>query len=367
MTTDKTGSAMNPNPNAEVVDGFRPGPAFRRLRTIAFSCIMAVSFVWTVLLFVEMYIRWTLSDPLQRGLVLVMSIINAGTVLVLIALIILPFRVWLDAARMLLLLVAQGGIAGGYSALSSQFTCPDTSRDGKGICRLLNMYIILGSWVPPALLLVYSACLLTAYTVYRRRLKQDVEVASISITNEKPTLPRGSVLPFMHPPPSSATTTSHFLGPIHKSLPPPSPIYPSGPPRGPIYPSGPPPAPFYLSAPPPGPYRGPPHVDRRVSANPSLSTNATSRRMSSNPRTPTGNINAPGRQSRPSRQSSLPPSAVAPSVVAPYVPSGMTDEGRRKDSMASVSEYSQNSSRSSTRTTLTKPVPLEKYEHAYAY
>lgn len=30
------------------------------------ACIMTVSFAWTVLLFVELYLRWTISDGLQR-------------------------------------------------------------------------------------------------------------------------------------------------------------------------------------------------------------------------------------------------------------------------------------------------------------
>ena len=37
---------------------------FLFLRVIAI--IMSVSFVWTILLFVELYVRWNISDTLQR-------------------------------------------------------------------------------------------------------------------------------------------------------------------------------------------------------------------------------------------------------------------------------------------------------------
>lgn len=334
----------------EVVDGFEPGPAFSRLRTIAFSCIMIVSFVWTVLLFVELYLRWTVSDSLQRGMVVVLSVINAGTVILLIVLIILPFRVWLDTARLALLIVAHGGTAVGFTIWSPKFTCPSaTTTDEDATCRLLNLYILLGSWVVPGLLLVYAACLSTAYTVYRKRM--DAAATGQYIDEEKAAASRGSVLPFMHPPTSSGAptpTTTHFLGPLHQSLPPPGPIYPSGPPPVPIYPFGPPTGLIYPSGP-PGP------------KSPS-GLSPTDRRMSINPHLSVGDASASKRtSSRPSQHISL-----AASVVSVPPLAAMADERRRKDSLVSLSEYSQSSgSRSSGRVTLTKPIPLSKLENAF--
>ena len=191
---------------------------------------------------------------------------------------------------------------------------------------------------------MYGVCLTTAYYIYRRRLVESSRSRSLSIDIEKANTNRGSVLPFMHPPLSSVpSTTTQFLGPVHPSLPPPGPIYPSGPPPLPFYPSGPPRGPYYAM--------GSPTADRRMSANRRISVDAPRSISDASRRT----------SSRPSRHTSMVPSVAGQPqfLTAPPV------ERQRKDSMVSaVSEYSQQS-RSSARVTLTKPIPLSKFEHAY--
>ena len=214
---------------------------------------------------------------------------------------------------------------------------------------------------------MYAACLTTAYVLYRRRLNRDPMETPFDVEKTQSSRgSRGSVLPFMNPPPSSApSTTTQFLGPIHASLPPPpGPIYPSGPPSvGYVYPSGPSlGGPIFRPGPSAGPFTpsiGPPPTpaDRRRS----MSAN---RRMSTNPPVPPPPVSTSDttakRASRPSGHTSMAPSVSAHSLDV----SAVINERRRKDSMASVSEYSQNS-RSSGRVTLTKPMPLSKFEHAF--
>jgi len=75
------------------------------------------------------------------------------------------FRTWLDAARLLLLLVCHIGIAASFVIWNPTISCPgdsgslcyysdtflliDIQAPDSRICRLLNVYIIVASWVPP--------------------------------------------------------------------------------------------------------------------------------------------------------------------------------------------------------------------------
>ena len=80
----------------------------------------------------------------------------------------MKFRIWLDAARLLLLLVCHIGIASSFVIWNPTIPCPDDSGssyyysglflltdiqapNSRHVCRLLNVYIIMASWVPPLL------------------------------------------------------------------------------------------------------------------------------------------------------------------------------------------------------------------------
>lgn len=78
------------------------------------------------------------------------------------------FRTWLDGARLFLLLICHIGIAASFVVWSPTIPCPDDSEslrycecifslrnvqapDDQRICQLLNVYILMASWVPPSL------------------------------------------------------------------------------------------------------------------------------------------------------------------------------------------------------------------------
>lgn len=79
------------------------------------------------------------------------------------------FRTWLDAARLFLLLICHIGTATSFTIWNPTISCPDDSGsschysdlfvfltdipapDSRGVCQLLNVYIIMASWVPPLL------------------------------------------------------------------------------------------------------------------------------------------------------------------------------------------------------------------------
>lgn len=78
------------------------------------------------------------------------------------------FRTWLDAARLLFLLICHIGMAASFAIWNSSSSCADDSEpscycsdvfvltdiqapDSLGVCHLLNVYIIIASWVAPLL------------------------------------------------------------------------------------------------------------------------------------------------------------------------------------------------------------------------
>ncbi|KAF7966085.1 hypothetical protein HWV62_40198 [Athelia sp. TMB] len=72
------------------------------------------------------YARWQFFDRAEKSCVVVLLLVNTINVIALPVLIIRQFRVWLDAARMMLLLMINIGIAGFFSYYNSRFQCPDS-------------------------------------------------------------------------------------------------------------------------------------------------------------------------------------------------------------------------------------------------
>ncbi|KAI9574169.1 hypothetical protein HD554DRAFT_2045019 [Boletus coccyginus] len=122
-------------------------PLFFRIRTVTFTIIMLFSFLWLVLLSVEMFARWSVSDEISHSLMILFFLTNTTTLILLPILILVPFRVWLDAARLLLLLVLQAG-----SAVANTYW----TSAGIGVCQVIDVYTMLACWIVPAILVFYS-------------------------------------------------------------------------------------------------------------------------------------------------------------------------------------------------------------------
>ncbi|KAF8503616.1 hypothetical protein F5888DRAFT_1663735 [Russula emetica] len=87
-------------------------------------------------------------------------------------LLLVKFRIWLDAARLLLLLVCQIGIASSFVIWNLTISCLDDTLDSRHVCLLLNVYITMASWVPPLLLILYGIGLATYAWRYATKPKQ---------------------------------------------------------------------------------------------------------------------------------------------------------------------------------------------------
>ncbi|KAG0705901.1 hypothetical protein DFH29DRAFT_904213 [Suillus ampliporus] len=174
-------------------------PVFFKVRAITFTCIILISFLWVVLLSVEAYARWDISDSCSRSLMAVFILTNTTTILILPFLLLLEFRVWLDAARILLLMTAQIGSAAAFTYWNPQIQCPDQTADQLGVCKLINIYTLMGSWIVPAILILYASYF--AAMVYRQ---SRIPVAIDS--HEKVFRQTGSVSPIVVDPEMAITS-----------------------------------------------------------------------------------------------------------------------------------------------------------------
>lgn len=146
---------------------------FLKLRAVAYSITTFVCFVWIILLSCLAFTRWSMYSLSERSFLALFLVINTITVIVLPILILQKFRTWLDGARLLFLLICHIGIAMAFAIWNPTFSCPDQTPDGENVCQLLNIFILLASWVPPALLITYGVCLAVYTFRYASRPQLD--------------------------------------------------------------------------------------------------------------------------------------------------------------------------------------------------
>jgi len=132
---------------------------FLKWRALAFACISFLSLLWIILLCIIAYGRWDILDRPEKAFIVVLLVTNTINLLMLPILILREFRRWLDGARLLFLLTTNIGVAIFFTYWDPRFHCPDQTADQEGVCKLINLYILMANWVNPALLTVYSLCL----------------------------------------------------------------------------------------------------------------------------------------------------------------------------------------------------------------
>ncbi|KAI6144652.1 hypothetical protein BKA82DRAFT_144825 [Pisolithus tinctorius] len=168
-------------------------PMFFTVRAITFTCIVFLALVWLILVSVEMFARWNISDTTSQSLMFVLILTNAVTIFIPPVLLILEFRIWLDAARLLLIFVLQTGAAIAFTCWSPQIQCPDQTADDMGVCKLLNAYTVMACWVIPTISLFYIVYFVIV--VYMQSRMPDTVDSPIVV----PSSAQPSVLPIMDP------------------------------------------------------------------------------------------------------------------------------------------------------------------------
>ncbi|VDB82787.1 unnamed protein product [Peniophora sp. CBMAI 1063] len=141
--------------------------SFMKARAIAFCGIAFLAFVLSALLIVLLSLRWTVSSKTDRAFIVAFLVLDLMTVFALPILLLVRFRPWLDAARLLSLVIFHYAVAGVFASQFDGITCTDKSMDGAGVCEIFNVLVLMASWVIPVLLSIYGAIL--AWYAHRNR------------------------------------------------------------------------------------------------------------------------------------------------------------------------------------------------------
>lgn len=160
-------------------------PVFLRTRLIVLSCLTFGGILWAIFLSIVLFSQWELLDIPERSLVLAMLVTHTFTSCMLLILLIVKFRPWLDGARVLLLLLAHIGAAAASVYWYPTFTCV---KQDEGICQLIIAFILIASWIVPILLIIYGFGL--SLMVWRRRgSTQNVAKDEEKATNRRFAMP----------------------------------------------------------------------------------------------------------------------------------------------------------------------------------
>ncbi|KAF5381092.1 hypothetical protein D9615_003861 [Tricholomella constricta] len=159
---------------------------FVKIRATALGCLSLAGVLWAILLCIVLFSQWEVLDISERTLVLLMLVTHTISAVVLLILLIVVFRPWLDAARIMLLLMAHIGIAGAFAYWYPNFKCVTQDPAQEAVCKLIIAYILIASWIVPFLFVVYGSGL--ALMVWRRRITSSKSL--IPVDDEEKTLGR---------------------------------------------------------------------------------------------------------------------------------------------------------------------------------
>jgi len=147
---------MPTNAHATIRDPTQPS-VFLWIRSIAFSSIIFLCFLWIVLLSAVLFAQWDTMNRTERSLIFIMLVIDSITVIMLPLLLLQSFRLWLDAARFFLLIILHTGIAGLFTYKTSGFQCSSAqSVDQRAVCSLIVLFVIISSWLVAACIIGYA-------------------------------------------------------------------------------------------------------------------------------------------------------------------------------------------------------------------
>jgi len=131
---------------------------FLRIRSIIFSSIIFLCFLWIILLCVLLFAQWDVMNHIERSLMFIMLVVDSITVIMLPLLLLQSFRPWLDAARFFLLIVLHTGVAGLFAYKSHAFQCSSAqSVDQGAVCSLIVLFVIVSSWLVAVCIIGYAS------------------------------------------------------------------------------------------------------------------------------------------------------------------------------------------------------------------
>jgi len=152
---------------------------FLVIRSIVFSLIMFLCFLWIILLTVALFAQLDVMNHTERSLIFVTLAVDSITIILLPILLLRPFRLWLDAARFGLLIILHSGVAGLFTYKSHEFQCSSVA-----ICNYIVLYIIVASWLLTACIIGYACGLAVLFwRLSRAPLARLADPESLKQTN----------------------------------------------------------------------------------------------------------------------------------------------------------------------------------------
>ncbi|KAI0049950.1 hypothetical protein FA95DRAFT_1677128, partial [Auriscalpium vulgare] len=130
---------------------------FRRARIILFAVLVFLCLGWAIIFAVIIAREWHYYAVFQRAIMLSLLATHGFTAILLYLMIVVPFRLWMDFARVLLLLILHIGSAVVFTLFNSGFPCRDLGSEET--CRDLNYIVFIGCWVISGVVLGYAISL----------------------------------------------------------------------------------------------------------------------------------------------------------------------------------------------------------------
>jgi len=133
---------------------FHPPNLFFLLRTLLLGSIFFLSFAWSILLCVAIFVQWVNMNLVERTMISIILFIEVLTIILVPVLLAKEFRLWLDAARSLFIFASHFGIAVWFACKAPAMKCAAAGE--QAVCTSLILSILVFTWVIPSLVIFYS-------------------------------------------------------------------------------------------------------------------------------------------------------------------------------------------------------------------
>jgi len=130
---------------------------FRRIRVAVFVISTILSMAWTILLAVLLLREWKTYNLTQHAILISLLVTNGVSTIILYLMIIVKFRLWLDGARVAILVLFQAGGTVTFALSNTSFPCNNIGTFSD--CKTIESIITFGGWSLASLLLFYAFCL----------------------------------------------------------------------------------------------------------------------------------------------------------------------------------------------------------------
>lgn len=130
---------------------------FKTYRVLIFAISTVLAMALAAIFAIFLVREWRYYSSAQRSILVIILVIDGCSTILLYLMIIVRFRLWLDGARIMSLVVFQAGATVAFSVAKS--TLPCNNLGSVQACKAVTTAAVFGGWSLTALLLFYALCL----------------------------------------------------------------------------------------------------------------------------------------------------------------------------------------------------------------